>query len=772
MKELPRRVAPRETERKGMTLDDLADQRCWVAWHIEVRDGRSAKIPIDPNTGRRAEIPTNPGTWGTQKEAKHRWKRIANGEDGGIGIVLGGLNDGTALLGIDLDGCFDSKSRCIEPWAKEVLDRLNTYAEVSPSGKGIKLFFRSRDHEAIVELMHGKKRRAFTTGEHCEIALDRARYYAVTEDRLDDYPATLSAVPIEDVRWLLEEAGPGFLDFHRTGTAPNRVRRDDSGSGHAFRFLLERKELGDTFEQARSALLADQGKAAEWARRKDDRDYRMAWDKAVVLPSKHSWEAPDKSLLDGRRGKLPEFPLDAIASVELQECLSKAAHGAGARIDHVAVPMLGIASGLLGTGRRVRASRSWSQPMALWTGVVGYSGDGKTPGMACSLGALDEVDAQRQEEVAKDRRQHQLKVERAQAINKKWKADCDKAFKDNKEPPDKPADADEPPPFLESKLYVTDITIERMAMLLQSRPTGMLLVMDELTGFLKNMHRYSEGDDRQFWLMGWDGNAYSVERINRAPIKLRHLLVSIVGGMQPDRFAECFKGARDGMYARFLWAWPDKAPLRPLTDEIDEIDPKIQAMFARLADLPSFDNRERKYLALSPQARAAFEEVRTEVHNDLLPSLSGREREWMAKAEQHMLRLSGVLAMVDWALTQKPEPTKILCKYVKHAERLVLDYFWPHSRACLRQVGLTDRHADARLALSYIKTHGLDVVSREQIRRDALSQRLDADQTEALLEHLCRAGWLRRLPGHTGERGRPAIRYEVNPRLHGSRVGK
>lgn len=149
MKELSRSAASRETERKGTTLDDLADQRRWVAWHIEVENGRRTKIPINPHTGKRAEIPTNPATWGTQEEATRRWKRIAKGEDGGIGIVLGSLKDGTTLLGIDLDGCFDPKSERIEPWAKEVLDRFNTYAEVSPSGKGIKLFFRSRDYEAI-----------------------------------------------------------------------------------------------------------------------------------------------------------------------------------------------------------------------------------------------------------------------------------------------------------------------------------------------------------------------------------------------------------------------------------------------------------------------------------------------------------------------------------------------------------------------------------------------------------------------------------------------
>jgi hypothetical protein len=43
--------------------------------------------------------------------------------------------------------------------------------------------------------------------------------------------------------------------------------------------------------------------------------------------------------------------------------------------------LLGIASSLIGTGRRVMASRSWAQPMTTWTAVVGFSGTSKTPGI-------------------------------------------------------------------------------------------------------------------------------------------------------------------------------------------------------------------------------------------------------------------------------------------------------------------------------------------------------------------------------------------------------
>src|SRR6516165_10664543 len=94
----------------------------------------------------------------------------------------------------------------------------------------------------------------------------------------------------------------------------------------------------------------------------------------------HNWADPDWSILDDRRGDLPEFPIDTLP-VPWQRWVERAAHGAGATPAHVVVPLLGIASSLIGTARRVMASRSWTQPMTTWTALVGFSGTGKTPGI-------------------------------------------------------------------------------------------------------------------------------------------------------------------------------------------------------------------------------------------------------------------------------------------------------------------------------------------------------------------------------------------------------
>jgi hypothetical protein len=57
-------------------------------------------------------------------------------------------------------------------------------------------------------------------------------------------------------------------------------------------------------------------------------------------------------------------------------------------------------------------------------------------------------------------------------------------------------------------------------------------------------------------------------------------------------------------------------------------------------------------------------------------------------------------------------------------------------------------------------------VSREDIRREALSQKLNAAETDELLSGLCNSGWLREEKTPSGPRGgKPAVRWLVNPIL-------
>jgi hypothetical protein len=480
-----------------------------------------------------------------------------------------------------------------------------------------------------------------------------------------------------------------------------------------------------------------------------------------------SWDYPDLSLLDDRRGELPPFPLD-VFSPAWQEWATNAAHGAGTTVDHVLVPLLTISSSLIGTARRVRASTSWTQPLTSWTAIVGYSGTGKTPGLDVSQRALARIERDRKPFVGELRRAHERKIESAKAANQQWKAKVQEAVEAGRKVPDMPADAEVPEPFEAARLFVSNATIEKLAKLLLARPQGMLLICDELAGLFLNLSRYSGGSDREFWLEAWNGNPHRVERLSRPPVDVEHLLVGITGGFQPDKLSRSFEGDADGLSARFLFAWPMEAPYRPLTDTVQEIEPEFENALTKLIDLAEFEEGKLviRNVTLTRDAVAVLEEFRQLVHRKK-DGLDGREREWWIKTPAHVLRLAGTLAYLDWAMEPvgTPTPTTIEARFIDAAVRLVTEYFWPHARAAIRQIGLTEGHTKARKVLRWLRAEQRDQVSAEDVRRNALQQTLNAEATTKLIETLVQAGWLRKAPIKKRGPGRHVHRWAVNPLL-------
>ncbi len=482
--------------------------------------------------------------------------------------------------------------------------------------------------------------------------------------------------------------------------------------------------------------------------------------------SAHSWDEPDWSLLDDRRGDLPEFVLENLHSVPLQDWVSRAAHGAGVSVGHVAVPLLGIASSLIGTARRVQASRSWFQPLTSWVALVGFSGSGKTPAIDATKRALVTLERTRKTMIDELRRAHEARAETAKLQQAQWRDQLKAAIEDGTPPPPKPPGADEVGKFVTPRLYISNATIERLGVLLQARPQGLLMLADELAGLFLNMSRYTTGQDNEFWLEAWNGNPYVLERMNRPAISLDHLLIGIAGGLQPDKLAKCFEGDEDGMYARILFAWPEEPAYQPLSNAVAEVEPEIANALARLSKLGGDDPEAPiiQSIPLSAHATEILEYVRLEVFEGKAV-LDGRERDWWSKMPAHVLRLAGTLCYLDWAMVGGPEPKEVGANFIGAAATLARDYFWPHTRAALRLIGLSDRHADARRVLRWIKGNGCVAVSLKDIRRDALAHKLDADETEELINRLERAGWLRKtIEKHAGA-GRPSVRWTVNPQL-------
>lgn len=282
---------------KTTSLSDFNDKRRWVAWRTEDRDGEPTKVPYNPVTGGKA-MANQPSTWATRRAATRRAKMM---KADGVGIMLGDLGDGSHLCGVDLDSCLDGE--ILAGWAEEVIYRFKTYTDISPSLKGVKLFFlvSDRDRQAISD----KQRIAFTKGKHLELALDLGnRYYAVTGKPLDDLvgPQPLRVVGLDDLQWLVNVAGPAFA-------GQKSKARDESGSGHAYRFCLGLATYGLSAEEIEADLRADDGPAGEWAARVDDRQIQRCIARAVAAAKEY----------DRRADRFNDLMGEAIDGFDLDE---------------------------------------------------------------------------------------------------------------------------------------------------------------------------------------------------------------------------------------------------------------------------------------------------------------------------------------------------------------------------------------------------------------------------------------------------------------------
>ena len=149
-------------------------------------------------------------------------------------------------------------------------------------------------------------------------------------------------------------------------------------------------------------------------------------EEVLVIAFDPSWAEPDASLLEDRRGELPEFPIEVLPP-SLSNWLLRASRGAGVRTDHIAVPLLGVTSSLIGMARRIQATTAWLEPMTLWTCVVAQSGDRKTPGLKVLLRGLDRIEKENSPQYQEAHRAHQMRAQVAKEEMKRWRKACAEA---------------------------------------------------------------------------------------------------------------------------------------------------------------------------------------------------------------------------------------------------------------------------------------------------------------------------------------------------------
>jgi len=122
----------------GAIPDELAELPQFVIWRYEHRQGKPTKVP-HTTMGYRADV-TNPDHWSTFNFCLKMAARPGFAD--GVGFVF---TDADPYCGIDLDNIYPSDATDCVPWAAGILERFrDTYSELSPSGKGVKIWVRAQ----------------------------------------------------------------------------------------------------------------------------------------------------------------------------------------------------------------------------------------------------------------------------------------------------------------------------------------------------------------------------------------------------------------------------------------------------------------------------------------------------------------------------------------------------------------------------------------------------------------------------------------------------
>jgi predicted DNA-binding transcriptional regulator AlpA len=128
------------------SLDNVPFQKIpgiWLNWRAipSKHNSKPRKVPYQPDNPDLC-AKTNDVSHCSDYDTARLNYDLEPGKIEGIGINLHALDpDKHPVTALDLDNCLDPNTRKLEPWAAEIVDACKTYAEVSPSGRGVRLFY-------------------------------------------------------------------------------------------------------------------------------------------------------------------------------------------------------------------------------------------------------------------------------------------------------------------------------------------------------------------------------------------------------------------------------------------------------------------------------------------------------------------------------------------------------------------------------------------------------------------------------------------------------
>jgi len=483
--------------------------------------------------------------------------------------------------------------------------------------------------------------------------------------------------------------------------------------------LGQRKISGDDLKHPLYYQLTI-GKARQWANQQKTRE-----------PSEDV-EAEPVPLPE--RPKVEPFPVDVFPD-PVRKFLTEVSKSMGIPPDYPGVHALTLLGGAIGNTRMIELKPGYQQQPNLYTALVADTGTGKSPALEAAFEPILAIQKEHARDFANQMDEYELAMRKYQAELAEWK----KQKKKDEEPPEEPER-----PRME-EVYITQATLEALLRALKHNNRGLILKVDELSGWIRSMNQYKggKGDDREHYLSMWSGSDIKINRVrdDGEPLFIPKPFLAVTGNIPPDILPtlEDEEGKEDGFIHRVLLAYPDAQ--EPAEWTWTGVSPGAKMAYAevfeRLYNLkPELKNGELKpkVLHLSAEAKQWWEEWHSiHIREMKDPDFPRKLRGPWAKMPNQLGRIALILHM-----------TRVVCDEAEDGEvdeislnRAIqfIKYFKSHIRKAYQQLGKSPADKRIEEAVEWIRRRG-GTVKRRDVQRYNVAGCKKASEVDQLFKEL------------------------------------
>ncbi len=773
---------------------ELKNFKQWVIYKlISKGNGKTDKPLFSPSTGGHASH-SDPKTCNIFEEALNVLQ--SNNTYQGLGFVFSYYDP---FCGIDFDDCRNPETGEIDPEALTYIKKLDSYTEISPSGKGL--------HVIVKAKLPGGGRK--DTKKSIEV-YDTLRYFTVTGHHLTETPLT-----INDRQKEFDEFYKEIFE-KKTEKLKNELieKARNAKNGHLFSTLYNGDWEAGGYPSHSEADQALCNMLAFWTDRDATRMdsffrqsglYRPKWDKKHFGDGRTYGQATIRKAIDStpetykpepeetiakkineepwekplplQSYNLPLFPVDIFPDW-LGGFVSGISIATQTPKDLAGMLVLPISSTAVAGKFIVQLREGWWEPLNLFIISVLPPGERKSAVFAECAEPIEEFEKEESErlapEIAEAKTQKKILEERLRLEQGKSAKLSGLEAKEAEQVAGRVAvELSEFEVLVPPRFIADDVSPEKLTSLLAEQK-GKIAVLSAEGGIFDIVAgRYSQNNSCNFevFLKGHAGDTLRVDRIGRPPEYIKKPALTVGITVQPEVLRGLlekpgFRGR--GFLARFLYSLPASQVGRrkinspPLKKEIKK---QYYRGIINLLNLPLGPEGKPFVLKLSGEATL----ISNEFEEWLEPKLGTNGElelitDWAAKLHGAVARIAGILHLTEHVNNNSPWEMPVSAESFEKAICLG-KYLIEHAKAAFTEMGADSKLDDAKYVLRWVERQDLKMFSKRDAFNAGRGRFKTVDDLEPTLKILVDYGYIREqsLEQKNKPGRKPSPIFEVNP---------